>query len=213
MRLLLTSGGLRNQTIIDSLISLTGKELDEIKIAFIPTAMNTEPGDKSWFLKNLNQLKDLGVGYIDIVDISALKKDVWLKRIKECNVLYVNGGRTTHLMECCNESGFTQELPGLLENMVYVGVSAGSYVTTPDIRFNSDGVNYVLDGFGLVDFGLQVHYKSPQFPLAKSLDAIKERAKGCPYKVYVLDDEMAVEAINDNHRVIGEGEYEVLLPT
>ena len=46
MKLLLTSGGMRNPTLTNALLELIGKPANEIKVAFIPTAMNTEPGDK-----------------------------------------------------------------------------------------------------------------------------------------------------------------------
>ena len=40
MKLLLTSAGLTNQTIVKALDELVGKPLDQLKIAFIPTAAN-----------------------------------------------------------------------------------------------------------------------------------------------------------------------------
>jgi dipeptidase E len=207
MRLLLTSGGLSNPTLIKALLNLAGKSANNLRVAFIPTALNTQPGDKGWAIAQLVLLQIMGLAQVDIVDISAIPKEIWLPRLAESNVIFVNGGNTTHLMTCFNRSGLTKELPKLLETRVYVGVSAGSYIATPDTRLNSDNTNQVLDGLHLVDFGLQAHYKSPTFPLAQSYEAVKKRVKGCPYTVYALDDQMAVKVDGDKFEIIGEGEY------
>lgn len=207
MKLLLTSGGLRNPTLVKAFLELTKKPANELKVAFIPTAMNTLPGDKGWAIAQMVRLQDMGVTQIDIVDISAVPKKIWLPRLKESNVIFVNGGNTTYLMTCFNESGLTTELRDLLETRVYVGVSAGSYIATPDLRFNSDEAAEVLKGLHLVDFGLQAHYKSPTFPLARSLAAVKKRVEGCPYTVYALDDQMAVKVDGDSIEIVGEGEF------
>jgi|ADGO01.1.fsa_nt_gi Peptidase E len=207
MKLLLTSGGLRNPTLIKALLDLAGKPADELKVAFIPTAMNTEPGDKGWAIAQMVRLQEMGVAQVDIVEISAIPKDIWLPRLQESNVIFVNGGNTTHLMTCFNKGGLSKAIPELLKERVYVGVSAGSYIATPDLRFNSDKTNKVLDGLHLVDFGLQAHYKSPTFPLAKSFEAVKKRVEGCPYTVYALDDQMAVKVDGEKVEFVGEGEY------
>lgn len=212
MKLLLTSGGLRNQTLIDAFLSLTTKPAKELKVAFIPTALNTEHGDKGWAIDQMLRIRDLGVAQLDIVDISAIPKDVWLPRLEESDVIFVNGGNTTHLMKCFNDSGLTEEIPNLLKNRVYVGVSAGSYVATPDIRFNTDNVDVVLDGLKLVDFGLQVHMFSLKFPVAKTVEAVQERVKGCPYTVYGLDDLTAILVDGNHMEVVGEGAYEIFEP-
>lgn len=212
MKLLLTSGGLRNRTLVEALLSLASKPASELKVAFIPTALNTEPGDKGWAIDQLRRIQDLGVAQLDIVDISAVSRDIWLPRLEAADVLFVNGGNTTHLMRCVSESGLKGEMSRLLDGRVYVGVSAGSYIATPDIRFNTDNTDVVLDGLNLVDFGLQVHMLSPKFPVAKSVEAVRERVKGCPYRVYGLDDEMAIVVDGDEIKVVGEGTHEVFEP-
>lgn len=206
-KLLLTSGGLRNPTLINALLDLADKPASELKVAFIPTALNVEPGDKGWAIDQMLRLRDMGVAQIDIVDISATDKEVWLPRLEESNVIFVNGGNTTYLMTCFTKSGLADEIPRLLRDRVYVGVSAGSYIATPDIRFNSDNTDKVLDGLKLVDFGLQVHLYSPKFPVAKSEEAVRERVQGCPYTVYALDDQMAMKVVGDEIEIVGEGKY------
>lgn len=60
MKLLLTSGGLMNDSIISALKDLTQKPFNELNLAFIPTASNMEEGDKWWLIKDLEICKKLG---------------------------------------------------------------------------------------------------------------------------------------------------------
>lgn len=209
MKLLLTSGGLRNPTLVDALLDLTQTPAATLTIAFIPTAFNVVSGDKGWAIDQLNLLRDIGIKQLDIVDISAVPKEIWLPRLKEAKIIFVNGGNTTYLMRCFHRSGLTAELPKLLADRVYVGVSAGSMVATPDLRFNSDNVREVLDGLRLVHFGLQVHMNNPDFSPAKSEKAVKARVARMkpPYVVYGLDDQMAIKVDDDAIEVVGEGSY------
>lgn len=213
MKLLLTSGGLRNPTLNKTFLELANKPPNELKVALIPTALNVDPGDKGWAIDQMTRIRDLGVRQLDIVDIAATEKKVWLPRLEESDVIFVNGGNTTYLMTCFNDSGLTKEIPRLLKSRLYVGVSAGSYIATPDIRFNSDNVDHVLEGLNLVDFGLQVHLYSSELPQAKSLDVVKAKVKGCPYTVYALDDQMAIKIDGNKMEIVGEGEYVEFKPT
>lgn len=209
MKLLLTSGGLRNPTIIKAFLDLAPKPANELKVAFIPTAQNVKPGNKDWVINQLISLKELNVKQVDIVDISAIPKNMWLPRLEDSDVIFVNGGDTTYLMKCFNDSGLTSEIERLLKDRVYVGVSAGSYIVTPDLRFNTDDVDEVLPGLNFVDFGLQVHMNSPKYPEFKDEAAITKRVKGmnCPYEVYALDDQMAIKVDGDQVELVGEGKY------
>ncbi|MEO5627770.1 MAG: Type 1 glutamine amidotransferase-like domain-containing protein [Candidatus Saccharimonadales bacterium] len=206
MKLLLTSGGLRNPSIIKAFLDLCPKQASELKVAFIPTAQNVKPGNKDWVFDQLISLKDLGMKQIDIVDISAIPKDMWLPRLEESDVIFVNGGDTAYLMDCFQKFGVTQEIPRLLKDRVYIGVSAGSYIATPDLRLASGG-SAAMTALGLVDFGLQVHLDTAKHPDTKNETAIRERVKGCPYKVYALDDQMAVKVDGYVVEVVGEGRY------
>jgi dipeptidase E len=212
MKLLLTSGGLRNKSLNEAFLDLAGVPASKIKVAFIPTAGNVETGDKSWIIAHMTRLQQLGIGQLDIVDISALPKDVWLPRLQEANVIFVNGGNTKYLMKWIAKSGLQEELPKLLEDRLYVGVSAGSYVAAPDIRLSSNSIQETLNGLGYIDFWIQAHYKNPAFPLQSTLEAVKERieSKGLPRPVYVLDDESAVKVVNGKIDVVSEGEHFVL---
>jgi dipeptidase E len=145
MKLLLTSDGITNKSIAKALFDLAGKDLSQINFAFIPTAMNAVSGDKKWFAKALFQISELGLKNLDIVDISALPKNIWLPRIEAADVLFFCGGNSTHLMRSLKESGLIDLLPKLLETKIYAGLSAGSTIAAHDLRVASKSAKSYLD--------------------------------------------------------------------
>jgi dipeptidase E len=214
MKLLLTSSGLSNQSIADALIDLVGKKAGDISVAFIPTASNVEAGDKDWFIDDLINLKKQNFKSIDIVDISAIDKKLWLPRLEEADVLFFEGGNTYHLMEWINKSGLADLLPELLKTRIYAGVSAGSMVTNKDLALEISQVVYGedldktedMDGLNFVDFYLLPHLNSEWFPKVRK-ETIEEAIRGMAEKVYALDDQSALKVVDDNVEIISEGKY------
>jgi dipeptidase E len=215
MKLLLTSNGLSNQSIANALIELTGKPASETTIVFIPTAMNVARGSKGWFINDLSNIKKQGFKFIDIVDISALSKEVWLPKIESGDVLFFSGGNTYHLMYWLKESGLFELLPELLKTRVYAGISAGSIVTNPSIAYTSeDKKKYYVDNFGykdetalnFVDFYTYPHFNSPKHIFSRK-ETLEKIAKKTQKTVYGLDDESALKIVDDAVTVVTEGEY------
>lgn len=215
MKLLLTSNGLSNQLIANALFELVGKPVNEISLVFIPTSMNIEPGDKSWFINDLQNFKKQGFKMIDIVDISALPKDVWLPRLEIADVLFFSGGNTTHLMYWMNESGLKDMLPELLKTKVYAGISAGSMITNPDTALSNpdkkiyyeENYGYTSEkGLGLIDFYTRPHFNSPSFPKA-SREYIQKIADETGKTIYALDDQSAIKVVDGAIEIISEGEW------
>jgi len=212
MKLLLTSAGITNQSILQSLDELAGKPLDQLKVAFIPTAANLESGDKDWLIDDLRRLSFLKFNQIDIVDISALPKNIWQKRLEEADILFVEGGNTYYLMHWVNKSGLSKILPKLLETRIYIGVSAGTIITTPSI-INADFEVKPLkeiheevfhDGLSLVDFMVEPHVNSEYFP-ESSLENLETRSQKYQYPIYGIDDATAIKVDGDNIEVISNG--------
>lgn len=213
MKLLLTSAGLANKSIIKALQELVKKPFCELKIAFIPTASNLEPGDKKdWLIKDLEILKDLKFKSIDIVDVSAIPKEVWLKRLKDADIFFVEGGNTYHLMHWFNKSGLSKVLPELLKTRVYVGVSAGTMVINPTVvhwykeKISSQKINKTSYNKGLsyVNFMVEPHLNSSWFP-QMTLENLAKKLKDYPYTLYALDDDSAIKIDGDKIEVISEG--------
>ena len=215
MKLLLTSNGLSNQSIAKALFDLVGKPAAETSIAFIPTAMNVGSGDKDWFVNDLYNINKQGLKNFDIIDISALPKDIWLPRIEAADVLFFSGGNSFHLMRWINESGLAELLPELLKTRVWAGISAGSMVTNPTLALSSkDKKIYYEEKFGavtekaldFVDFYTRPHFNSPDFPQANK-EYLEDMAKDFPDTIYALDDDSALKFVDGKVEVVTEGEY------
>ncbi len=215
MKLLLTSAGLKNKTLTKALLDMVGKPAEEINIAFIPTAMNPTGTDKTWFIDNLYELRQQKYKLIDIVDISALPKWNWQPRLENADVLFFSGGTTTHLMYWVEKSGLKELLPELLKTKVWIGVSAGSIITSPTLVLSDRNKVFwykekfgyeAKAGLGLVDFYICPHLNSPNH-LKRRKELIAEAGREISQIVYAIDDQMAVKVINGKVEVIGEGEY------
>ena len=215
MKLLLTSAGLTNQTIVKALDELVGKPLDQLKVAFIPTASNLEEGDKGWLIDDLRRLSFLKFKEIDIIDVSALPKDIWLERLKNADVFFVEGGNTYYLIHWFNKSGLSEVLPELLKTRVYIGVSAGSMVVCPSIEnddaYSNENENFqkikeqiIQQGLGLVDFMVEPHINSQYFPEI-NLANLKNRFMQYKYPIYGIDDDTAIKINGDQLEVVTQG--------
>ncbi len=216
MKLLLTSGGFTNKSISNALLDLADKPFSELSLAFIPTAADVEPGDKDWLIDDLARCKNLGFKSIDIVDISAIKKDLWLPRLEKADVLMFGGGNTFHLMYWIERSGLKELLSELLKTRVYVGISAGSMVACKSLDTSTSKRLYYEEspegeykgdaGLGFADFLLRPHFNSPHFPNLSEANLI-ELAKQIPGTFYALDDNSAIKISDEKMEIISEGEW------
>ena len=112
MKLLLTSGGLSNGELSNAVAELAERPLEELSLAYIPTAANVIDEDKSWLVDHLVRLQSLALARLDIVDFSGLKYDEWFSRLDSADVLMFEGGSTSYLMNKSQESGLTVALEG-----------------------------------------------------------------------------------------------------
>jgi dipeptidase E len=214
MKLLLTSGGITNKSITKALFDLVGKKPEDTSVAFIPTASNVETGDKGWLIKDLVNLKEQGFKSISIVDISAVDQNVWQPQLEDADVLFFEGGNTYHLMEWINKSGLATIMPELLKSKVYVGVSAGSMVTSKDLSLRPSQLIYREDldrsndmpGMNLVSFYFIPHLNSPYFDNVRE-DFIKKTVRDIKEKIYIVDDNGAIKVDGSNIEVISEGKW------
>ncbi len=213
MKILLTSNGLSNDAIAKALFELVGKKPEDISLVFIPTASNVEAGDKEWFINDLFNIKKQGFKSIAITDISAVPEHIWRPQLEQADVLFFEGGNTYHLMRWMNESGLVKLLPEMLKIKVYVGVSAGSMITGPDLALRLSQIIYgddmeeePMDGLNLVNFYFLPHLNSPHFP-ARMEENLREAMKEISRKTYMLDDQMALKVVDGVVEPIGGGKY------
>lgn len=214
MKLLLTSAGLSNKSISNALLELAGKPFSELHLAVIPTAANIEPGDKDWLIDDLVNCKNLGFKSIDIVDISALPKNIWLPRLQTADIFLFEGGNVSHLMGWMEKSGLKELLPEMLKTKIYVGISAGSMIACQSLDLNAADFLYSDeigeydkdDGLGYVDLLIRPHLNNSFFPNV-TLENLEKMAKENPATFYALDDNSAIKVVDGGFSVISEGEW------
>lgn len=216
MKLLLTSGGLTNESISKALFELVGKKPEDTSLVFIPTASNVETEEKDWLINDLININKQNFKEIYIADISAVPEDIWRPQFEKADVLFFEGGNTGYLMRWINKSGLVRFLPEMLKTKVYVGLSAGSMVTCPDIALRMSQIIYddderekeLLQALGFVDFYFLPHLNSPNFPkrmeetIKKAVDELQIKRK-----VYALDDQSALKVVDGRVEVVSEGKY------
>ncbi len=213
MKLLLSSNGFANKAIADTLFEMVGKKPDETSLVFIPTASNVELGDKNWFIDDLINIKKQNFKSVAIADISAVPENIWRLQLKEADVLFFEGGNTYHLMNWMNKSGLVKLLPDMLKTKVYMGLSAGSMITGPDLNlrllkalYGEEAEKETMAGLGFTDFYFFPHLNNPHFA-SRTETNLKEAMKEITRKTYVLDDQSALSVVDGNVKIVGGGEY------
>lgn len=210
MKLLLTSAGITNNSIASALLDMVGKNVEATNVAFIPTAANVEGGNKiSWFFRQYEDLRRIGINWIDVIDIAAHDVD-WQTRLDKCDVLFLSGGNTFYLLDQMRKQKFDEYLKKALATKVYVGSSAGSIVMTPSIDVaaippGDPNLSDLTDLTGLdyVDFEIEPHCDTERFT------TIQQYAKERNKQIYAIDDQTALKIVDDKIDVITEGRWEI----
>jgi dipeptidase E len=137
MRLLLTSAGVTNASIQDTLVELLGKPIAESNALFIPTGIYPFPGGPGMAFRAISgkapsRLADLGWKSLGILELSVLPsidESAWVPTVRDADALLVWGGDPLFIANWMQRSGLTDLLPTLRSEAVYVGVSAGAMAT------------------------------------------------------------------------------------
>ena len=140
MKFLLTSGGISNNSIRNALVDLLGKPIAESSALCIPTAAYAMPGGAAmaWRLirGEINTpLCEVGwksLGVLELTDLPGIAREHWVPMVQETDALLVGGGDPMYLCYWMRQSGLADLLPSLPRETVYVGVSAGTMVVTPN---------------------------------------------------------------------------------
>jgi dipeptidase E len=222
MKLLLTSAGVKNQSIHDALLDLLGKPIADSNALCIPTAQYGHPivtPDMVWrFISGTspNPMTGLGwksVGVLELTALPSLDEERWVPWVRDADVLLVAGGDVLYLCHWIREAGLADLFPSLGET-VWVGLSAGSMVMTP--RVGEDFIQWRPpsgdeSALGLVDFSICPHLAPDGMP-GNSMAEAKEWAAKIPGRAYAIDDETAFRVTDGNVEVISEGHWELLNP-
>ena len=127
MKLLLTSAGVKNESIRRALVGLLGKPIAQCHALCIPTSGWGHPQvspERAWRFVSGNEpgcpMADLGwksVGLLELTALPWLPRDRWTAWVRSADVLLVNGGDAVFLAHWIRESGLAHVLPSLHEQV------------------------------------------------------------------------------------------------
>jgi dipeptidase E len=220
MKLLLTSGGIKNTSIYDALEDLLGKPIAESSALVIPTAIYAYPGGAVMAAqlirgKAQSPLCELGwrsLGVLELTALPSIEKDAWVPMLHETDALLVGGGDPLYLCHWMRQSGLADLLPTLRRETVYVGVSGGSLVMAPNV--GEDFVHWKPptggdSTLGIVEFAMYPHLDHPAIP-DMSLANAEQWAAGMRVPAYLIDDQTAIKVVDGAVDVISEGHWKLV---
>ena len=218
MKLLLTSAGIKNNSIRNALVDMMGKPVAEATALFVPTAEQPlGPFFVGRSAQNLLQHEWKAFGVLELTALPSIPQEAWLPKLEAADVLLVGGGDPLYLCYWMQESGLADLLTGPeLRETVYVGMSAGSMVLAHSI--GQEFVNWRPPNagesdktLGLVDFAMFPHLDNPDLP--KNTLAVAEKwAAKLTVPGYVVDDDTAIKVIDGAVEVISEGHWKLFTP-
>jgi dipeptidase E len=218
MKLLLTSGGVRNASIHAALVGLLGKPIADARALCIPTALYGHPQgspEGAWqFITGQSgcPMCELGwksVGVLELTALPSIGEQRWVPWVREADVLLVEGGDALYLCHWMRQSGLAALLPSL-DHTVWVGLSAGSMVMTPRVGEQFVETKPSITGddvtLGVVDFSIFPHLDYPGFTQNTMAYAEKWAARiGGP--AYAIDDQTAIKVADGKVEVVSEGQW------
>ena len=233
MKLLLTSSGISNTSIHDTLVDLLGKPIAESSALCIPTGVQPFRGGPSHvyqFISGSTRSPMCGLGWkslgvLELTALPSMKEPLWVPRVEETDALLVWGGDVLYLCHWLRESGLADRLPSLSSETVYVGVSSGSMVLTPDFGEPYDdwfcrepSTIPTTDqpaaddrALGLVDFSIFPHVDHPRSPPNSIANAeLWAAARSVP--TYAIDDDTAIRVVDGAVDIVSEGSWKLFTP-
>lgn len=224
MKLLLTSAGIKNASIRNALVDLLGKPIADSNALCIPTALYGNPHcgpDGTWrFIAGRDPhcpMCELGwksLGVLELTALPSIDRNRWESWVRETDVLLVSGGDALYLCHWMRQSGLADLLPSL-EEIVWVGLSAGSMVMTPRVgeAFIESKPSITGDDvtLKLVDFSIFPHLDHPALPQNTMADA-ERWARDIGVPAYAIDDQTAIKVVDGTVEVVSEGRWRLFVP-
>jgi dipeptidase E len=219
MKLLLTSAGIKNDSLRAALVELLGKPIEEADALCIPTAgyghPQGSPGGAWRFVtgRATTPMCELGwksLGLLELTALPSIGQERWIPWVQAADVLLVNGGDALYLAHWMRRSGLADLLP-TLRDKVWVGLSAGSMVMSP--RIGADFVGWapptgIDEALGVVDFSIFPHLDHPALPENTMADA-ERWAASIGNRAYAICDDTAIRVVEGRVDVISEGHWKL----
>lgn len=145
------------------------------------------------------------VGLLELTALPSLPPERWVPAVREVDALLVAGGDVLYLCHWLRESGFV-DLFDELEDTVWVGLSSGSMVMTPEV--GEDFIQWRPPSgdtgtLGLVDFSICPHLAADDEP-GNSLAEARSWAASISTPAYAMDDETAIVVADGEVRWVSE---------
>lgn len=219
MKLLLTSAGIKNASILAALLELLGRPIADCHALCIPTAGYGHPygtpGGAWRFVAGREPRTPMGelgwksLGLLELTALPSIGRARWEPWVRQAHVLLVNGGDAVYLGHWMRQSGLADLLPSLPE-LVWVGLSAGSMVMTPRVGDEFVEAKPSITGddlaLGVVDFSIFPHLDHPDLP-DNSMAAARRWAAGLGGPAYAIDDQTAIKVVDGSVDVVSEGHW------
>jgi len=218
LRFLLTSSGISNTSIHDTLVDLLGKPIADSTALCIPTGVQPFPGGPSHvyqFISGSTRSAMCGLGWkslgvLELTALPSIDEERWVPLVRNTDVLLVSGGDALYLCHWLRESGLVDLLPSLSDT-VWVGLSAGSMVMTP--RIGEDFVGWKPPSgddttLGIVDFSICPHLAPEGMP-GNSMAEAEQWAARIAGPAYAMDDETAIRVVDGTVDVVSEGQWKL----
>lgn len=224
MKLLLTSAGVKNESIRRALVELLGKPIADCNALCIPTAAYGHPQGTpagAWRFVSGREprcpMVGLGwksVGLLELTALPHVDQQRWTSWVRSADALLADGGDAVFLAHWMRQSGLADLLPSLSDT-VWLGLSAGSMVMTPrvgeDFVASKPSVTGDDRALGIVDFSIFPHLDFPDFP-ENSMANAQRWAAAIGNPSYAIDDQTAVQVAGGAVRVISEGNWKYFGP-
>ena len=175
-------------------------EFEEKTVTFIPTASITEKV-KFYVDSAKKAFNELGI-IVNELDISKASKEEITSKIKNCDYIYVSGGNTFYLLQELRRTGADDIIIDQINSgKVYIGESAGSMITSPNIEYvklmdNKAKAESLNDykALEIVNFYPVPHYTD--FPFKETVEKI----------IAVYGSKLDLRPINNRQAIVINGE-------
>lgn len=178
---------------------------DNSKIGFIPTA--SEIDDDRWYMeKDKNEL--ISMGYkLTIIEVTNETKEEILDKLNNIDALFIAGGNAFYLLQQLKLKDIVNDIINFANNKIYIGSSAGSCITCPNIEYLSKLDNKLdapklndYNGLNLINGYILPHYKSSD-EYSKLIDDTVNEYKDLNFIILTNSDAVIVED-RDNYKIV-----------